>query len=267
MNQYSGWKRYAPTNGILPVHKPLAVADQYQSIASSAWEEYRLKATKQPWILSYDNMNYHASVKMLLLHKTSHVQSDTAGYVYFPSSTSCHATGSLPRSISINRGNALLLMAEDLSPDSMCYYQQSAKVHMYHTLRKYFPTEISNSVARNKVDPEVITLQPIHLLPVRTTDIYTLPILDLNEALVDETIKILKAFVDELGIPLPVDSMADKIVLIKGDWLTIRNINLSLFQRHDAVNQEETFDFLERVMGLFHLQMNVLKLMIRNYWG
>ena len=147
----------------------------------------------------------------------------------------------------------------------MRYYKQSAKVHMYHILQKYFPMETSKSMARNKVDPAAITMQPIHLLPVRATDIYTLPTLDLNEARIEDTIEILTAFMDELGIPL--NSMADKVALVKGDWLTIRNINSSLFLRQDAVNQEETFDFLEPVMGLFHLQMNVLRLMISNYWG
>ena len=124
-------------------------------------------------------MNYNAPVKTQLLHKTPHVQSDTAGYVYFPGST-CEATGSLPRSISIDQGKALQLTARDLipGPDSMPYYQQSAKVHMYHILQKYFPTETSNSM----VDPAMITLQSIHVLPVRATDIYTLPTLGLNEA-------------------------------------------------------------------------------------
>jgi hypothetical protein len=55
--------------------------------------------------------------------------------------------------------------------------------------------------------------------------------------------------------------------MFKGDWLTIRNINSALFQCQDALMEDETFDFVEPVMGLFHLQMNVLKLSIGNYWG
>ena len=34
-------------------------------------------------IMSYDNMNYYANVKTLLLYKKSHMQDDTAAYVYF----------------------------------------------------------------------------------------------------------------------------------------------------------------------------------------
>ena len=40
-----------------------------------------------------------------------------------------------------------------------------------------------------------------------------------------------------------------------------------MFQRQGAAFIEEKLDFIEPVMGLFHVQMNMLKLMIMTYWG
>lgn len=80
-------------------------------------------------------MNYHAPVNTLLLHKASHIHSDTAGSVYFPSSPSEEGTGSLPRLPSIDRQSALLLTSRGLPTGgpggiSSSYYRETAKANI-----------------------------------------------------------------------------------------------------------------------------------------
>lgn len=57
------------------------------------------------------------------------------------------------------------------------------------------------------------------------------------------------------------------IAMVSGDQLTIRNLILGLYQLQDGTNAQERLDFLEPVIGLFHLQMNVLGVLIQNFWG
>ena len=83
-------------------------------------------------------MNYHAPVNTLLLHKASHIQSDTAGYVYFLSNPSEEGTGSLrlPAQVpSTDRQSALLRTSRDLPAGgpggiSSSYYREAAKANI-----------------------------------------------------------------------------------------------------------------------------------------
>jgi hypothetical protein len=234
-----------------------------KAIANGARLEYSEKAKRLPCILSYDNMNYMASVKTLLLHKKGHLQSDTAAYIYFLRNSETYG-GLLPKTWVHRDPEAVrALQAFDLMPQNLQYYREAAGATLYRLLCKHFEPQMQRSRKKFQLDP--ITVHPINELHPVQSDIYTLPTLDLNEAKIDETIEILKTLHKELDLPL--EALNDRVLMVKGDWLTVRNINSALFQRQEAVNDEETFDWIEPVMGLFHLQMNVLKLLIGTHWG
>jgi hypothetical protein len=57
------------------------------------------KASRQPQILSYENMNYNISVQTMLIYKQSNLQSNTTAYVYFLLKEE-YRSGSLP----VNQG-------------------------------------------------------------------------------------------------------------------------------------------------------------------
>lgn len=232
-------------------------------IALAAKANYRRHALTRPYVISYDNMNYMARTKTHLIHKTSHLQNDTAGYVYFqPGSTG----GNLTRSVAIDIGKTESLKCTDFLPkDLLTYYRDAARSNVYKILKKYFPALKEAEKAHGQ--PFVHPVTPIHRLAVQKTEIYTLPTLELDEAKITDTIEIIKEFMKELDVKL--ESLNDSILMFKGDYLTVRNVGLAMFQRQDStfINPSETFDFIEPVIGLFHLNMNVQQVYIENYWG
>lgn len=243
-----------------------------RTIAKSMIAEYQSLAKTRPWILSYDNMNYHAKVKNMLMHKKDHMQNDTAGYLYFPQSVIAYdpVLGHDALRISytaeecIDRNEALNAKWSDilLTDAEWSYHQFAARAIIYDVLCEHFPG-IKTSLEKAKIRPP--KMPKVHVLPVEMTPLYTLPTLDLNEARIDETIKIIDAFMAYIGIPL--ESMNDKLAMVKGDWLTIRNLNLSIFQRQESETKQETLDFVEPVTGMFHTCATMQSILINNFWG
>ncbi|KAI5781360.1 hypothetical protein DFH27DRAFT_616856 [Peziza echinospora] len=111
--------------------------------------------------------------------------------------------------------------------------------------------------------PQIPVLNQLH---VRKSEIYTMPILDMNEARVAANIEIIKAVMKEAGIGLD-EGLEDKLVMFKGDWLTARNITKAVFERLEEVKPADSLQWVEPVIGLFHLQMNILKMLMTSHWG
>lgn len=61
---------------------------------------------------------------------------------------------------------------------------------------------------------------------IRKVDIILFPILPLNKAKISKTIDILHCLVERLGLENLVE---DKIVLIKDDYLTFKNVTYALY--------------------------------------
>ena len=72
-----------------------------------------------------------------------------------------------------------------------------------------------------------ISLKDIQCL-VRKTDIITLPILPLNKSKILESIDLLDYLIERLGLESVVE---DKLVPIKDDYMTIRNMTHALYQK------------------------------------
>ena len=242
------------------------------SLASAARESYRLRAASSPFVISFDNMNYTASVKTHLLNKTPIIHSDTAGYVYFPPNK-YHGPprnenpGPLKREEALNTSKTSTINAYDILPrGNLSYYRDAAAVHVNLILIKYFP-DIERAMLAKDPKAKKPTVAPIYELSVQKTEIYTLPTLELNEAVVTDVIEIIKALISELDVDA--ETLLDKVILFKGDYLTVRNINLAMYQRQDSafINKAEALDFCEPIIGLFHLAMNVQQMMCQLYWG
>ena len=64
---------------------------------------------------------------------------------------------------------------------------------------------------------------PIYPLEVAQSDIHTLPVMALNEALISDNIEIIIWICVDIGLELD-GLLEEALVMLKGDWLTIRNI-------------------------------------------
>ena len=96
-------------------------------------------------------------------------------------------------------------------------------------------------------------------------DILLLPTLPFNEGSIAGTIEILWEIAKRLG--LSDEIVRNKIVLLKGDLLTIRNSRRAIYRWQDEHLPSPRFYWLELVAGLFHLQMNFLSMLFDRFWS
>jgi len=75
----------------------------------------------------------------------------------------------------------------------------------------------------------------------------------------------LKRIAEELQ--LDADDIVDRRVMFHGDYLTVRNITRAMFRRVVEPDPMLRFVWIEPIAGLFHLQMNVLKLLMHALEG
>ncbi len=79
------------------------------------------------------------------------------------------------------------------------------------------------------------------------------------------TIDVLCTFATQLGLT---DEMVhDKVIMMRGNLLTIRNVQRSIFRHRGKLMKLNKFDWLEPTVGLFHLQMNLLTMLFDKLWG
>lgn len=81
-------------------------------------------------------------------------------------------------------------------------------------------------------------------------DVISLLILSLKEASIAETINILRWLTERLGMK---NVLEDKVLPIKGDFLTVRNITHAIYQKQDEPNVLYKFSWLKPIAGFFHL--------------
>lgn len=88
-------------------------------------------------------------------------------------------------------------------------------------------------------------------------DILPLPTLAYDESTISGTLDILRKLTQVLGLSKEV--VRNKVIMLKGDLLTVRNATRAIYKRQDEPTTLYQFGWLEPITGLFHLEMNVLK--------
>ena len=59
----------------------------------------------------------------------------------------------------------------------------------------------------------------------------------------------------------------NKIIILKGDLINIRNCRRAIYRRQDELRPMPWFHLIEHIAGLFHLQINMLSLFFVKFWG
>ena len=101
--------------------------------------------------------------------------------------------------------------------------------------------------------------------PIEKARVFPLPTLALDESKISQVVEILREYSKFLGLT---DNMvSEKTIMVKGDWLTVRNVRIAMYQCTGEVTELDTFKWLEPIAGLFYLQMTVLKTFLQILWG
>ena len=92
-------------------------------------------------------------------------------------------------------------------------------------------------------------------------DLVSLPTLPLDKSSILGTIDILKVYLKDT-LELDDHVVQNKCIILKGNFLTLRNIIKDIYSRHGEPLVFNYFQYIEPIAGFFYLQMNMLKLFL-----
>lgn len=99
---------------------------------------------------------------------------------------------------------------------------------------------------------------------MRKADVISFLILLLEKSKIATTIDILRYLGDHLGLA---DIAKDKVVSIKRNFVTVRNVTNAIYRKYDEKNLLYKYFWLEPIAGFFYLQMNIFCFFYTIYWG
>ena len=166
------------------------------------------------------------------------------------------------------------LVAEDfaVSSNDWKHHAHSARYLISQILGDYFPTSTRKQKVRcsdGRLLPKYAkwpTPLPNVQCRMKQAELIPLPTLPLDEAVISETIDILKHYIKGT-LELEDHVVQNTCIMFKGGFLTVRNVRRAIYRRHAEPLALDRFEYIEPIAGLFHLQMNVLKLFLGASWG
>jgi hypothetical protein len=207
-------------------------------------------------------MNFYHNTTAQRLHNCSYQVNYMAGYILFMG-----ISAPLP-STSVNYQHVFDTKVDDILPDDelQLYIQCAAEHEIGKSLLRYCRRSM-NSQQDGRKPKYHITPSPLtHMRANKNrADYMTFPAIDQNEASINGTIAILKQIIDMLG--LNSRDVLDSVLWISGDYLRVRNIARAIYRRQEHRERIHNFSFIEPIAGLFHLQMNALKMIMHAFDG
>lgn len=238
-------------------------------------EEIVNKTRFHCFFISYDNMNFYEHVRDQRLHNRSAIVNYTAGYICLMKTSEEGREDDtwLERyidSTQIDRRLVNAITNEDFDLTQRDHDHRSAanRYILSEVLGQYF----SGSMYKQE-NTQVVSIYQKWETPLpnircrnEAADILPLPTLPFNEESIAGTIDILREIAKRLGLSEEV--VRDKIILLKGDLLTVRNCRRAIYRRQGEQLPSSRFHWLELpVAGLFHLQINFLSMLFDRFWG
>lgn len=95
---------------------------------------------------------------------------------------------------------------------------------------------------------------------IEKVDILLLPTLAYDKSTISGTLDILRKVTQLLG--LTNDIVCNKVIILKGDSLTVRYATRAIFRWQDEPTSLHRLNWIESIAGLFYLQMNLLRFMV-----
>ena len=97
------------------------------------------------------------------------------------------------------------------------------------------------------------------------TDILLLLTLAYNKDTISGSIDIIHELADWLELTDNV--VRNKIIVIKKDLMNIQNCCYAIYWQQDKLLPLDRFHWLKPLAGLFHLQLNLISILFKKFWG
>lgn len=229
----------------------------------------RLGAIGEAFWFSYDNCTQsHHTRDDTVHHKTSY-ETSTVGYAVRPADSRAR-----PMFTHADRdyGRVKDLSSKDILPDAADHNHMSAarRVLIYDVVRAYAKRGGVKVPQFGYVMPQIYQLDPRE-----RSEIIGLPVKNLDEGQINDTIQILYEFQADMGMSS--EQLQDKVINVKGDFATVRNARFEplldkVNNRRGVVRQSKCkphaqLNYVEATAGLFHLQVHVLAMLFEAHLG
>lgn len=223
----------------------------------------------------YNNMNVYEHARDQKIHNQSALVNYIAGYICF-----MKTPGSIDDSDNtwakqyidndqIDRKFVNKLRYDEFELDKDDESHQSALVRytISEVLDQFFFAAMNKQ--KNGYDRPLYTKWQSPLPDVRckneTSNILPLPTLLYNKGSILGIIEVLFDIVEPLELINNV--VKNKIIILKGDLMTVRNCKRAIYLQQDELRPMPRFHWIEPIAGLFHLQINMLSLFFDKFWG
>ena len=245
LNGYFLFANHVPKRAVETLHQmgfvvsSNTICQTLQVNAQAILSRLKERAQSQRLFISYNNMNFYEKVRNERLYNKAHIVNYTIGYVCFMNADN----GSFLPYINHNQVQheaVTSFVASNFLLDQIGLNHQMASTYyiLVRALEQHFAPAMRKQkhVVAGKLMPKYFNwpmpLKDIRCA-IRKTDVIFLPILPLNKATISETIDILHFLVERLSLQGVVE---DKIVPIKRDFLTIKNVTQALYCKQDEPN-------------------------------
>lgn len=232
--------------------------------AAAASQILRTRALNERFLISYDNINFYKNVTAQRMHNRAHQTNYTAGYVLYMGTDKALPADSVDYSSALNT-----TLCDIRIGDGMRQYMTKAVEHCIGIAIMRYCRNAMQRQLRQGGSELCYKIADAPLKEIRASkaraDYLTFPTLDIDEASIDGTIDLLQRLVDILG--LDEQMVRDNVIWLSGDYLTVRNVARAIRRRVEHIQRIHNFGFIEPIAGLFHLQMNVLKMLMDTFEG
>lgn len=237
--------------GLLVSYETIRRALKVNAVAIKELAKRRI--LEERFFISYDNMNFYEHIRDQRLHNKGHQVNYTAGYLCFmPTDNSNPETSWEDRYLDANQVNYNAvndLTMEDfvLGPEVIKHCARSVQYILSNIFARHFPRSLfKQKVMRNGhlVSKYLQRTAPLDNIQCRMekADIIPLPTFGLDKASIAGTIDILRSIAARLG--LENFHIEDKKIMVKGDYLTVRNITRTIYRLQEEITPINRFQWL-----------------------
>lgn len=222
----------------------------------------------------WDNLDYMLRTKKATVYKKDHLEHETQPYIYFPHTLFGEQSPS-PAYLTeedFNREAFRRMKAADLIPNLHGYSYTVSVTHGVDILFRRFPGAMRRVMtwelkAEDGSRRKRPTINPIHLISKERTEVFPLATIHLPENKVEDTIGIVEAIHEQIGLSAEKVVELNMVIPCRGDLLTVRVLGSAILQRSESISRASSLAYIEQSTGMFHTGMKLLEHMMKNYCG
>ncbi|VDC03194.1 unnamed protein product [Peniophora sp. CBMAI 1063] len=241
--------------------------DAYKKISEKQLERMQELIRRRVWLMAYDNCQIAKRVFSMRIANQPLFYSACAGTVFvFPEHVKVPDTMSKEHQAKRREGAKepfdLHAYLAGLAPEHQSRDKRLRARYVWHILNFLLKSaEFASYPDEKRADPILAQPPPVNELPADLRNVveqFMLKTVDIEEASYEGNIKILVAFLKQLGFDSSVDlrKLAEELlVFIAGDQLTYERLMGISRICHENINGYERYDWLVPVFGWLHLEM------------